>query len=611
MCGIAGLVGPLAADGDRLAAMVRAQAHRGPDDRGRWSDPKAGVALGHSRLSVLDLAPRGGQPMASADGGLLLVFNGEIYNYRELRAELGDYPYRTETDSEVILAAYRAWGGACVERFIGMFAFALWDVAEGALFCARDRLGIKPFHWARVEGSLAFASEIKALLAAGVPSSPDMDTWATYLAHGVYDHGEATFFEGVRALPPGHVMTVRPRFGQEPEVSQRPFWDLPALTRDLEDMPDAEAEARLLELMDDAVRLRLRSDVPLGVNLSGGLDSASLMVTVDRQAPGEGVLEAFTAAFDDPRYDETEFAEAVPRRHPWTRRVERLRPADVWDVTTAMTWHQEAPFGGVATAAYHHLHRRALEEGVTVLLEGQGVDEALAGYRYAAPHHHRDLLEAGARGTLRRELEADGRAADDGGRAAAARLRALLEGGRGPVYQDGTSHLRPTAVAADVRARQAKNLPGAPSDPAVIDAEIDALLDDDVPMFTTTPAAGWADVPDLVYDALRRYYNNHYQTFGREVVFVEVTASGESTNDAAMRADAVKIADEIGAFATFTGNALAPIPTVLARELAQRGVICICTTSLSSRFYNELPPLIWSSLPTMNEYAVHAAEYAA
>ncbi len=453
MCGVAALVGPWAHDDERLAAMVRVQHHRGPDDRGRWSDEGAGVALGHNRLSILDLTPRGRQPMLAPEGDLALVFNGEVYNYRELRSELDGWDFRSGTDTEVVLAAYRAWGEACVERFVGMFAFAMWDAKREVLFCARDRLGIKPLHWARGGGSVALASEVKALLAAGVPCRPDADTWATYLAHGVYDHSDATFFEGVRALAPGHVMTVRPRPGAEPEVTMRAYWDLPALTRDVEELSDADAEARLLERLDDAVRLRLRSDVPLGVNLSGGLDSASLMASVDRAAPGSGALETFTAAFDDARYDESEFAAAVPHRHPWTRHVERLRPGDVWALATAMTWHQEAPFGGVATVAYHRLHQRARDEGVTVLLEGQGVDECLAGYRYVAPHHHRDLLEAGRREELRRELRADGRAAGDGWRGALGRLRALLGGGRGPLYQDGTAHLRPSAVAPEVRAR--------------------------------------------------------------------------------------------------------------------------------------------------------------
>ena len=455
MCGIAGLAGPLARDPARLRAMMAVQRHRGPDDVGHWRDPAHPVALGHLRLAIIDLRPEGRQPMGSADGELHLVFNGEIYNYLELRAELADYPYRSRSDSEVILAAYRAWGERCVERFIGMFAFALWDARRGVLFCARDRLGIKPFHWSWHEGTFAFASEIKGLLAAGVPARPDEESWATYLVHGIYDHSERTFFEGIRVLPPGHALTLACADAAEAERAAaalteprwcapriRPYWELPALTRDAAELSDAEAEEALLAAFRDAVRLRLRADVPLGVNLSGGLDSAALMTTVDDVSEGSGALQTFTAAYDDPRYDEVEFAAAVPHRHGWTRHVERVAAADVWRLAVELTWHEEAPFGGISTIAYHRLHERARAEGVTVLLEGQGVDELLAGYRYFAPYHHRDLLEAGERGRLRQELKAD----PDGPAKAAARLRGACCGCAGPVYQDGTSHLRAGAL---------------------------------------------------------------------------------------------------------------------------------------------------------------------
>ncbi len=463
MCGIAGLAGPLARDEARLRAMTDVQRHRGPDAAGHWHDDTRPVALGHRRLSIIDLSPEGRQPMASPEGDLQLTFNGEIYNYLELSAELRDYPYRTRTDSEVILAAYRAWGERCVERFVGMFAFALWDARRSVLFCARDRLGIKPFHWTWHRRSFVFASEIKGILAAGVPAQPDETSWATYLTHGLYDHSERTFFEGIRSLSPGHALSlnvgamaalegdlepeepwgVRSGSSDQGPLVIRPFWDLPSLTRDIVPMSDGEAEDAFLAAFQEAVRLRLRSDVPLGVNLSGGLDSASLMTMVDGLVAGDEALQTFTASFDDPRYDEADFAAAVPHRHPWARHVQRLSPGDVWPLAAEMTWHQEAPFGGIATIAYHALHAKARSEGVTVLLEGQGVDEMLAGYRYVAPHHHRDLLEAGDEDLLRRELRAD----PDGEDVATARLGA---GSGGAVYQDGTSHLRPAALCRDV-----------------------------------------------------------------------------------------------------------------------------------------------------------------
>lgn len=458
MCGIAGVVGPGAGE-PRARAMARVQAHRGPDDEGVWTAP--GVALAHRRLSIIDLSRHGHEPMVSADGRHVLTFNGEVYNYLELRRELSDYPYRSRTDTEVILAAYARWGEACVDRFIGMFALALWDADRGVLFCARDRLGIKPFHYAWHEGDFLFASEVKGVLAAGLPARPDPLTWATYLAHGVYDHGEATFFEGARSLPGGSALTVRMGRGagagsggvapvDAASCRPRAYWDLGALTRDVTPLSDREAEEGFLERFEDAVRLRLRSDVPLGVNLSGGLDSASLVATVDAVSEETGALQTFTAAFDDPRYDESDFADRVPRRREWRRHVQRLSAAGVWPLAVAATWHQEAPYGGIATLGYHHLHALARERGVTVLLEGQGVDEMLAGYRYLRPHHHLDLLEAGARGALRRELRAEAALEGDGRRDGVARMRAALAGRTGPVYQDGTAFLAPDTLSPDV-----------------------------------------------------------------------------------------------------------------------------------------------------------------
>jgi asparagine synthase (glutamine-hydrolysing) len=456
VCGIAGIVGPGASE-SRARAMARVQAHRGPDDEGVWAAP--GVALGHRRLSIIDLSSHGHEPMVSADGRHVLTFNGEVYNYLELRRELPEYTYRSRTDTEVILAAYARWGEACVERFVGMFAFALWDAGRGALFCARDRLGIKPFHYAFHGGDFLFASEVKGILAAGVPARPDDATWAAYLAHGVYDHGEATFFEGVKALPGGSTLTVRMEDGgggialvDPAALRPRAFWDLGALTRDVAELSDREAEEGFLGRFEDAVRLRLRSDVPLGVNLSGGLDSASLVATVDAVSQEAGALQTFTAAYDDPRYDETDFAGRVPRRREWRRHVQRLAVADVWPMAVGATWHQEAPYGGISTLGYHHLHALARERGVTVLLEGQGVDEMLAGYRYFRPHHLLDLLESGARTALRRELLAEAALEGERWRDGVARMRHALDGG-GPVYQDGTSFLAPDTLAGAVAER--------------------------------------------------------------------------------------------------------------------------------------------------------------
>src|SRR5688572_3099016 len=207
MCGIAGIVGGGRAA--QLDAMLDAMRPRGPDDRGRWEGSAPPVLLGHLRLSIIDLSPSGHQPMHSADGALTIVFNSELYNYLELRAELADYPFRTQSDTEVILAAWQRWGPAALDRFLGMFAFALWDAPRQTLTLVRDRFGVKPLYFARMGAGLTFASEIKALHAGGLPARPSAAAWATYLALGHYDHAGYTFWEGAESLPPGHLLTWR------------------------------------------------------------------------------------------------------------------------------------------------------------------------------------------------------------------------------------------------------------------------------------------------------------------------------------------------------------------------------------------------------------------
>jgi asparagine synthase (glutamine-hydrolysing) len=440
MCGIGGLVG----DGweeTQLNAIIRSQHHRGPDANGTFINEQRNVGLGHNRLSIIDLSSAGIQPLSNADSTLWISFNGEVYNYLELREQLTDYPYRTKTDTEVILAAYERWGIDCVDHFIGMFAFAIWDERRRRLFCARDRLGIKPFHYAWHRGVFLFASEIKGILAAGYPAEPDWSTWATYLNTGYYDHTESTFFSGVKVLPGGHTLTL-----EDGRATVRSYWDLPALAGEPIDLPDEEAAARLRELIDDAVKLRLRSDVPLGVNLSGGLDSASLMSTVDRLV-GSGEVKTFTATFDDPVYDEKEFASDVPHQNEWSRHFQRFDDNEVWKLAEQALWHQEAPFGGIATLAYHNLHSLAKEAGVTVLLEGQGVDEMLAGYSYFKPYFQLDLLEQKRWSDLRTELKANG--TKDIKRTDS--VRRIRMGVNSPLYQDGTQYLAPECISLPLR----------------------------------------------------------------------------------------------------------------------------------------------------------------
>jgi asparagine synthase (glutamine-hydrolysing) len=235
---------------------------------------------------------------------------------------------------------------------------------------------------------------------------------------------------------------------EDGRVSLSCYWDLPALADEPLTMHDDEAAGHLLALLEDAVRLRLRSDVPLGVNLSGGLDSASLMFTADRLLQDVGEVQTFTASFADSHYDEQEFAAEVPRNTHWVRHIQRLDEKNVWDVAWQALEHQEAPYGGIATMAYHHLHRLARDCGITVLLEGQGVDEMLAGYNYFRPFYYLDLLKHRRWSELRREVRLD----LANGHLGLTAVRCLRTGAAVNVYQDGTSHLQPHCVLPDVRA---------------------------------------------------------------------------------------------------------------------------------------------------------------
>ena len=377
MCGISGLFGHTV-DAPRVGAMVAAQHHRGPDDSGVYLDPLGRGALGHNRLAIIDPSPAGHGPMASHDGRYWISFNGEIYNYLELRRELGDHPYRSETDTEVVLAAFERWGPACLDRFVGMFALLVWDEQEGRLFAARDRFGVKPLVYAALpDGGLALASEARALHAAGVPTRHDEIAWATYLTTGLHDHGERTFWAGVHALRPGHWLTW-----EDGRVAVGAWYDLAdRVGPELDGRATVAVAADCLGLLEEAVMLRFRSDVPVGINLSGGLDSSLLFRLTDRIAGGRGI-RAYTFVTGDPRYDELPWVRAMTETIGQELVVCRLDPADVPLQAARVQRHQDGPFGGLPTLAYAQLFETARAGGCTVLLDGQGLDEQWAGYDY-------------------------------------------------------------------------------------------------------------------------------------------------------------------------------------------------------------------------------------
>jgi asparagine synthase (glutamine-hydrolysing) len=396
MCGIAGLLH--CGDPDTLARMTDAQRHRGPDDAGvEWFDA-TGSGLGHRRLSIIDLSPAGHQPME--DEGLWITFNGEIYNYRAVRAELEGLGerFRSQSDTEVILKAYRAWGVACLERFNGMFAFAIYDPARDELFAARDRLGIKPFYYQHEGPRFAFASEIKALQLSPLgPAGPDLVALHTPARFQI---SPRTGFAGVLKLPAGHWLAMR-----EGRLIVQRYWGLrPAEAGEAE----AAAAGRLEALLRDAVRLQMIADVPVGAFLSGGVDS-SLVCALMRELT-TAPIHSFTITFSpaDQRFermpDDSGHARHVAARLGLAHHENEVHP-DVVDLLPRMTWHLDEPLADPAAINTYLLSRMARQQGIVVMLNGMGGDEVYAGYRKHLACLRAEVYQAVVPGALRRVLE--------------------------------------------------------------------------------------------------------------------------------------------------------------------------------------------------------------
>jgi asparagine synthase (glutamine-hydrolysing) len=348
-------------------------AHRGPDDHGLWTDP--GVALAHRRLSIIDLTPEGHQPMLSSCGRYTIVFNGEIYNYLELRRELEDVGERfsSGSDTEVLLVAFRRWGESALPRLNGMWAFAIWDSHERSLFASRDRFGKKPFYYVVRPREFLFASEIKALLLdPQLVTRPSASAVADFCAERVSNHGSGTFFEDVRQLPAGSVLRWR-----DGVLSVSRYWSLTITEQGDYVEPDVD---HIHELLRSAVALRLRADTPVGALLSGGLDSSVATSFASEMQAAGNPLHIFSTVHDPP-YEEADGIAAVRAKHPDLAAHFEMPTADgFWDDLSETLWHQEQPFGDASMVAHFRLMRLARQAGVPVLLSGQGADEVFAGY---------------------------------------------------------------------------------------------------------------------------------------------------------------------------------------------------------------------------------------
>ena len=431
MCG---LVGVWRRDGATIDVDLLKQAtdrlrHRGPDDEGYLladvakgaAYPRVGpasvtsgralalqgdhadLAFGFRRLAIIDPSPNGHQPFASADGTVWVVFNGEIYNYVELRAELIErgHRFRTQTDTEVIVAAYQEWGVECLARFNGMWAFVLWDVAARRLFGARDRFGIKPLYYRDSTASFSFASEIKALIADGhrAPTVRDRAV-LDFLTTGLVDHTTHTFFEGVEQLAAAHYFIV-----DQTGLRITRYWELPV---DREVLPENDRSIAIVrDTFEDAIRIHLRSDVPIGSCLSGGVDSSAIVcVANDLLKKGRATerQETFSSCFDDRRFDERPFIEQVLDRTGAGRNFVFPRAEDLPGDIAAVLWHHDEPFASTSIFAQWKVMQLAARRGIKVILDGQGGDELFAGYHTYFGFHFADLLRQWRLGALWREI---------------------------------------------------------------------------------------------------------------------------------------------------------------------------------------------------------------
>lgn len=379
----------------RLPQALKKIKHRGPDDEGfrLYHFGGAAVALGHTRLSIIDLSDAGHQPMHSRDGRWAIVFNGEVYNYRELRSGLQamGHTFSSDSDTEVLLAAWSQWGVACLTRLVGMFAFVVLDKTNGTLTCVRDAFGIKPFFYSVVDGQFAFASELPALLEL-LPNKPALNWQRSYdyLVHGDYDSTPDTFYAGVNHLPPAHWLQINAATGQlttpqrwwQPQVQERPGWRFD------------DAVEQLREQFLQNIRLHLRSDVPLGAALSGGIDSSAVVCAMRHLEP-DMPIHTFSFIAEGSDVNEERWVDMVNAHVGAIPHKVRVTSEELARDMEDMISCQGEPFGSTSIYAQYRVYQLARENGITVTLDGQGADEMLAGYIGYPGQRLRSLLETG------------------------------------------------------------------------------------------------------------------------------------------------------------------------------------------------------------------------
>lgn len=402
MCGIAGLWCWSEPDSGRtlIKKMTDAIAHRGPDGEGFWNSEDKTLWFGHRRLAIIDLSERAKQPMEYLDR-YVITYNGEIYNYIEIREVLKNegYNFKSDSDTEVILASFHHWGKDCLQQFDGMFALAIFDKKTDELFCARDRFGEKPFFYAMNSDRLIFASEMKALWAAGLEKTPNTHSMYLFLNFNLHENPEdlsQTFFRGIRSLKRGHYFVIEK--GQP--VIQKEYWTIDPKNQNLE-IGFEEACGHFRDLLYYSIKRRLRSDVPVGSSLSGGLDSSAIVTIMnDLLQETASIQKTFSARFDDPDLDEGYYMELVGKGRNLKQYFTYPDASKLIEELPKLMHYQEEPIGSASIFAQWEVFKLAKEKEVIVLLDGQGADEVLAGYTHFFIPFFRETLREGGKQAL-------------------------------------------------------------------------------------------------------------------------------------------------------------------------------------------------------------------
>jgi len=380
MCGIAGIISNNSRllFKERIESGIKCLKHRGPEDENIWINDETTAALGHLRLSIIDLSKEASQPMHYM-GRYSIVHNGEVYNYIEIRDQLRQkgYHFKSQSDTEVIIAAYDHWGTSCVQHFDGMFAFSIWDEKEKMMFAARDRFGEKPFFFFYDSEQLLFASEMKSLFSMGVPKQVNQAMLFNFLTIGYTANPSdprETFYENIYKLPASSFLVYSLA---ENQVQIEKYWQVYPQVKSI---PEQDAIEQFQHLFAQSIKRRLRSDVSIGTSLSGGLDSSSVVAFCDGQTSDHYSHKCFTASFENFDKDELKYAALVAKKFGLEHYVASIAGDETVNLMNEVMYHQEEPIGSASPLAQYKVFQLARENGVTVLLDGQGADEILAGY---------------------------------------------------------------------------------------------------------------------------------------------------------------------------------------------------------------------------------------